>query len=283
MNKTTFIFASRLAFLSLAASITISFTACSSDAEPTIDEVLSKDTTPIDFELTDFSRYDKYILFDYAGSNYVKSDTASQSKCTVNLRQGKHHIIWVRMSAKDNFNPEDKTITIGEHWQFPSLVNYTEMDFEVSPYLMPVKQVNWENSVMCVLGIQITDIDETLKHSDIYEEDCCGRITGLPFVKKVSLTSDYYETDKDLELRVFAVNGNSNSTKKDSVIVMASRMFCPVNGLNNIQLKTEAQDENGNLVTGTTIPKFSLKRGHTTILRGPLFSGTTADWKVTIQ
>ena len=85
-----------MALLALTCIFTFALAACGDDDEPSVDELLSEETTPIEFELTDFEYYDKYYLFDYAGNRYVGADTISRSKFTINLRQGKHHLIWMK-------------------------------------------------------------------------------------------------------------------------------------------------------------------------------------------
>ena len=133
---------SRLILLALTYMFTLAFTACAGDddSEPTVDELLSEETTPIDFEFDDFEYLDRYFLFDYAGNKYIGSDTLTTSKCTLELRQGKHHLIWMKgqYGGDVDFIPQNRTFS-----GYTSNINvsYTEMDIEVSPYLMPVKKV----------------------------------------------------------------------------------------------------------------------------------------------
>ena len=69
----------------------------------------------------------------------------------------------------------------------------------------------------------------------------------------------------------------------EALIEDSQYILCPINGLDNIQLTAEVYDKDGNPISTTTLPKFNLRRGYTTILRGPLFSGSTSDWTVTMK
>lgn len=312
MNAKQFLYNTRLTVLSFASALVINFTACSGDDEPSIDDVLSEETTPIDFEMRGFSYYygSENYLFDYAGNIYVGSDTISKSKCTLNLRQGKHHLVWINgidywysLQGKDyglHYNPVDKTITTNNQYPFLDSrdIMYYEKDIEVTSYLMPTQQIDYTNYVVCRLLIRVTDkIKGTLRPEQnstgkyLYAEHI-GKLTGIPGVRTVSLTGIRYELDNnDWPIGIFAHFNSLSSGKQliqgqleasaDSIPIL--QLLCPLNGLNDIQVKTEVQDANGTPISTTILPKFSLRRGYTTVLRGPLFSGNTSDWAVTME
>ena len=284
-TKTSFT-VSRLTVMALACISTLGFTACGGeDEEPPIDELLSEETTPIEFEFKDFYGYyqSAYCMFDYAGNQFVSSDTITASRCTQNLRIGKHQLLWIDgLSKKDepkgvHFNPESKTVTsLNEYGLAPAALSYSTMDLEVSQYLAPYLstplQVKCSESVICRLEIHPTD----LSYSYI---EYHGKFTGLRSVKSVSLTSEGVEwSDTEYYIDFAAGYGPEPGVPANSI--SSAQMLCPLEGIDNIQLKAEMRDLNGNYINATALPSFSLHRGKTTVLTGPLFSGDAKDWKV---
>ena len=89
--------------------------------------------------------------------------------------------------------------------------------------------------------------------------------------------SNYKMRDELHSLRVYDYNTWSGRWSREY------HSLCPLNGLDNIQLIAETYDKDGNSIPATILPLFSLRRGYTTILCGPLFSGTTSDWSVTME
>lgn len=286
MKKRAPLFASYLTVLTLACVFTFSLIACSDDDdEPTIDELLSEETTPIDFEFEDFEYHDRYFLFDYAGNNYVGSDTLTTSKCTLDLRQGKHHLIWMKgLYGRDvDFIPQNRTFS-----GYTSNINvtYTEMDIEVSPFLMPVKKVTLKKKKQIEgntsLAIMVTDIDKVDINDEIDINDINAskkiKVTGFPFMNNISLDGNSYEIEK--EIYTYWVHF---IISKEDLVGISLHTLCPTSRIEDIQLKVEVWDAKGKPIPTTTLPKISLECGYTTDLHGPLFSGSTADWTVTME
>lgn len=284
MKTKVFLFASSL---TLAACLPFLFSACTSD-----DENLSEETTPIDFEFNGYSYYygTANILYDYAGNSLVGSDTIYKSSCTLNLRQGKHKMIWINgLWPTDNlttdievrnrsgiyFDPQTKTITNN----YPDgntrhVIVYCEKNLDVSPYLLPVQKIEYKH-ITCELRIAVTD------NANWYNwltspTGLKGRIMGVPSVKSVSLDNNKY-TLNDILLPGDSID------RYNQYYPHRFFMLCPSEGIDDIQPVAEVTDQDGKPVKVNQIPKFSLRRGYTTILRGPLLSGTTADWKVTME
>ena len=100
INTQTKLSARRLIKMTLACLMAVCLAACGGDDEPTVDELLSDKTTPVTFELPQGD----YYMFDYSGSRYVGSDTIHvdrSCKFEAELRQGKHHIIWISLGNED--------------------------------------------------------------------------------------------------------------------------------------------------------------------------------------
>ncbi len=275
--RTTFA-VSRPALLTLTYMFILAFTACvgDDDNETAIDELLSEETTPLNFEFDDFEYLDKYFLFDYAGNKYIGSDTLTTSKCTLDLRQGKHHLIWMKgqYGSDVGFIPQNRTFS-GHTANIN--VTYTEMDIEVSPYLMPVKKVTLQNINQfegnTSLTVMVTDIEKIdIKTSKEI------KVTGFPFMNNISLDGNNYEIEKEIYTNwVHFISG------KEDIVGIYLYTLCPTAAIENIQIKVEVQDAKGKPIPTTTLPMISLQRGCTTDLRGPLFSGNTSDWTVTME
>lgn len=261
----------RLAVLALTCMTMFAFTACSDDDdnESTIDDLLSEETTPIDFELLDYDLYDEYILFDYAGNRYVGSDTITRSKCTINLRQGKHHLLWMKGNYMESigFNPEDKTFNTGNR-EYVN-ISYIEMDLEVTPYLMPVKKIECKNIKVipyCILTIDPTDIDE-MRTLDVQEI----KVTGFPMVRTISWDGNSYQLEDRYD-GIYIIGGLGELYT-----------VCPTKGFDGVEVKIEMRNTNDELISTTQLPKINLRQGYNTTLHGPLFSGNTSDWTVTME
>lgn len=275
----SFLSTSRLALLALAYVFTLTFAACGGeDDEPTIDELLSEETTPIDFELQDFEYYDRYFVFDYTGSRYVGADTITRSKCTMNLRQGKHHLIWMKgqYGSEVGFNPENRTFS-----GYSDFIDaaYTEMDIEVTPYLMPVQNVKCQKRTTIErssLYIEVTDINGEMETPDGIKLGEKIKVTGFPFMNNISLDGNNYDTDNEIN------TGWVYFDDRGETAGIVLNTFC-LTDRDNLQVKVETQDVRGNRISSTTLPSVSLKRECYTILRGPLFSGSTDDWTVMME
>ena len=276
-----------LILLALSFVFTLTFIACSDNEgdEPTIDELLSEETTPIDFEFDDFEYLDRYFLFDYAGNKYIGSDTLTKSKCTLDLRQGKHHLIWMKgqYGSDVGFIPQNRTFS--GHTSNIN-VTYVEMDIEVSPYLMPVKKVALQKKTKIEgktnLTVMVTDIDKVDINDKIDINDISAsktiKVTGFPFMNDISLDGNSYEIEEEIYTNwVHFISG------KEDIVGIYLYTLCPTNIIEDIQLKVEVRDAKGKPIPTTTLPGISLQRGYTTNLRGPLFSGNTSDWTVTME
>ena len=317
MNTQTKLSASRLIVMTLACLMAVCLAACGGDDdEPTVDELLSEETTPIDFQLADYYRYDKYYLFDYAGSRYIGSDTISSNKCSKELRQGKHHLLWIKGIEDDvvrdwrrygneyyggigvHYNPSEKTIINFSGYDSDyDKVMYAELDMEVTPYLVPTRKVELANYVSGSIQVEITDMsddveqprdmtsDEGYNYSSMYKysRPLVGTINGYPVIQEVSLTGDkYIRNEEDNSSNIILQYYGDGIGGREFYIKRLST-FCPKSGLHDIQLTATVVDKNGNSLPTTSLPRCSMQRGYTTVLRGPLFSGSTADWVVTME
>ncbi len=303
--------------------LTFLFTSCSKDDNDTsVDELLSEETTPIEFKFPyNISSWERYILFDYAGIHYIRSDSARRSEHIINLRQGKHHLLWFhglnaeqinplysyleteeKYSRGVHYDPSTKTCTVYEKNGKSNQVSYYEKDIEVYPYLLPVQQVEFKNYISCELTIEITDMADNLtppEKSNYYPSQPfttpeIGKIKGIPFVKTVSVTGSSYQlqqggTEETIHTYLPDDYYIGDKIIKEGYKIRIGSNFggfsylCPLNGIDNIQLTAEVFDKNGKPQTTTQLPKCSLRRGYTTLLRGPLFSGSTSDWTVTMN
>ncbi len=278
MKTKTFFSVRLLVSLALTSVFTLTFITCSNNDgdEPAVDDLLSEETTPINFEFDDFEYLDRYFLFDYAGNKYIGSDTLTTSKCTLDLRQGKHHLIWMKgqYGSDVGFIPQNRTFS-GHTANIN--VTYTEMDIEVFPYLMPVKKVTLQNINQfegnTSLTVMVTDIEKIdIKASKEI------KVTGFPFMNNISLDGNNYEIEKEIYTNwVHFISG------KEDIVGIYLYTLCPTDKIENIQIKVEVQDAKGKPIPTTTLPIISLQRGCTTDLRGPLFSGNTSDWTVTME
>lgn len=309
-----------LVLLVLTCVFMLAFITCSdNDSEPTIDELLSEETTPIEFEFgTIQDKWDQYILFDYAGNHYVGTDTIDNSyKCTLDLRQGKHQLLWIYGLDNNNclnpywnnsnniyyngvhYDPDEKTFSVYDEYTDVGSVKYCQKEIEVTPYLMAPQQIRFTKYISGSIQIVITDIPkgtampEWVEDAHGWDWVKIGIVTDIPSVKTVFLDSNGHkmqkESSRDLYLQVdlkHRWSDQCDETFRDAGLEMNSLYYttlCPSYGLDDIQLNFEIWDINGNTLPITMPPKFNLRRGFTTILRGPLFSGNTSDWTVTME
>lgn len=305
MRKRTFNTAGALAALALALCAALPLSSCGGDDDEegqASGAALSEETTAVRFSLYDGS-FRKYMLFDYAGGKYVGSDTVSGKTCSVILRQGMHHLVWMDgldyfnnktgagyVKSGAEFNPKDKTVTTPLPYGLYDDVAFSECDFEVTPSSTQGGYVKCEDYVTCVLRIEPTDGNGNVSLSDVYSGKVFGKVTGLPLVTAVALTGSRYETKGQAEMVLFAAATYSDGAELaagfqyegKNMDVNRRRLLCPEGGIDGIQLTVEARDAAGG-TSKKKLPKFSLRRAHTTTLRGPVFSGTAADWTVTTE
>lgn len=270
--------ASQLVVLVLACIFTLGFAACGGDDEPSVDELLSEETTPITFDLTKGTHF----LFDYAGSNLVGADTidiqySSKESRNVDLRQGKHRLLWMRglsgssvNGIKDNSQGIDYDLKTGmvvsnsANPVFYPAPQYCIKNIEVTPYLMPTQ--NLEYQYLCAeLHIFITSDTPIDDGDDII-------LHGFPCVKSIGLDDNRYTTKESVALYV-----GYNKAPGEYSIMFDKYTLCPKDGLDNIELSLYKAG-----VKIVSLPRISLQRGHVTGIIGPL-SGNPGDYTVTMQ
>lgn len=293
MKTKHFHFASSWATLALALVTLFSFAACSSEDDD-VDEILSEETTPITFRLPEGTTY----LFDYSGGKIVMQDTITIERrysrdVDIELRHGKHNLLFLvglskgyedefydgeyySINPQIHFDPTKKTVT-RDMWAIESDIMYSEKFIESTPYLMPKQQLEF-NSLTSSVEIYITDSYYINYEQGKYYR--AGYIKGLPRVKSVEVKGNKYNADGDEELEVDAYIA-SNGPR--FMCIPPRYMLCPQDGLNGIQLKADLKTADGKPIPSTKLPKISLRRGYTTVLQGPLFSGSTSDWTVTME
>lgn len=316
MNTTPFFPASRLLSLALVCMLTLCFAACGGDNdEPSVAELLSEETTPIEFQLAEYyNRYEKFFLFDYAYDRYIGSDTISSNKCTVELRQGKHHLIWIKglddelkspywqsygyepYNTGTHYDPVDKTVANYSN-EFYGNITYAELDLDVKEYLVPIRQVRCNNHIGGTIQVQITDMsDEIEQPRDMtgddgydyvsmykYSRPLVGTIDGYPDIRKVSLTGNEFTRKEKTKSRDIIHQYHLDEIDNRELYIQSLSLLCPKSGINDIQLTATVKDKYGNKLSTTPLPHCSVQRGYTTVLRGPLFSGSAADWTVTME
>lgn len=283
---------------------------CSSNDE--VEEMLSKETTPVTFLVDAMTTP---IFFDYTegwryiGSDTVKSTSSKTSVTTLNLHQGKHNIIAVKgvSTSEDvqatciHFNPDAKTFSLqtiyksykdlyGEDYPYDEDMYYESANrndafywhrqLEVSPYLLPEQQPDFQ-PVTATLRVTVTDYNnKDIMPGQIFQWS--GFITDIPVVEEVGI-----ENNKFYKLRKKPHQWNVGLSRQGEYGMYPSTYqhitLCPLEGLHDITLSCTMTDEHGQAVPTTPLPAFSLRRGYTTVLRGPLFSGSAYDWTVEMQ
>lgn len=304
MKKNTYFSASRQALLVLVCIIAHGFAACGGDDEPTVDELLSDKTTPVTFQLPQGD----YYMFDYSGSRYVGSDTIHvdwSGKCEIELRQGDHNILWVRHGDDGREYAGiiyDVTTRRFLHHGESQDLSCGWSEISVAPYLLPTQKVELE---YLTATLQIEPSDElpftpVENGNYIYEYKSpigttwityrfisVGTFTGPALVQSISADDGGCvfgnETKWSDIVAAGMVNGANQVIIGKECRALPLLALCPSSGIPDIQLTSKLSDANNLSVSTTQIPIFSLRRGYTTILRGPLFSGSTADWTVKME
>lgn len=281
MKTKAFLSASRLIFLALAS---LAFTACGGDDdESSVDELLSEETTPITFYL---GKTGTHFLFDYAGSRLVGTDTievrgASQASQTIDLRQGKHRLVWLLGSAFGDgaktgdiyYNPEKHTIrSQSTDFAFSTDISFASLEVAVAPYLMPTQKVEYQ-SLCYGIAFSATDYGLTGMNETSY-----AHIHGLPQIQEMSIEGAAYITNASTGIFSFRPFNGTMERKRVSAFFL-----CPNKGIDNIQLTCEATDWKGNPISTSQLPKISVRRGYITHIKGPLIGGSTDDFVVTME
>ena len=274
--------------VALAVCVSLSFVACGDDGEPSVDELLSDKTSTVKFELPAGNA--GFLLYDYAGSHFLNCYEINTYKKNyeLELRQGKHHFIWIHYMSypdhKDLFDPITKTFNVIEP---ENIFSYAEYDYEVTDYVKESHKPNF-NPLSASVEIYVTDFSSDLKKPDspvifLSEETeiRVGKIVGLPVVSSFSLHGGKYEATGHFDGVVNAFY--SINDHKRVKVYCKTRILCPEDGINGIQLHAEVESATGELIPTTPLPPISLRRGYTTTLVGPLFSGSAADWKITMK
>ena len=281
---------------------------CSGDDE--LETMLAAETTPVTFCV---DSYDHPILFDFTdGWRYIGSDTVKDAKTvktTVNMHQGKHNIVIVKGVCYEypdtepskyeglHFNPETKNFylnssTNGIAWRSigneehsvaaNNNVYYWHRQLEVSPYLLPEQTPDY-TPVTATLNIIQTDV---IKPSDIVNVGDYLRtdVSDLPFVVEVGMSDNSYKTRE----KTYTLHYYLGTMKSTSQLQINSRYItlCPKDGLSVGQLAMTLRakgDDEYRALYSVMLPEFTLQRGYITILRGPLFSGSTSDWTVEMK
>lgn len=302
MNTQTRLSASRLIAMTLACLMAVCLAACGGDNEPSVDELLSDKTTPVTFQLPQGD----YYMFDYSGSRYVGSDTIHVDwlgKCEVELRQGKHNILWVRYGGDGREYAGviyDTATRRFLHHGGRQELSYGWTGIEVSPYLHPIQKVSLEY-LTATLQIEPSDdlpfmpVDNGSYAYEgmapvglTYRFVAIGEFSGMPAVTSVSAVDGKCSIEQTVGRFPIAAAGIFNSAKQEVAmskrcIAMPVLTLVPTDGMSDILLSSLVKDNADNPIITTSLPTFSIKPGFITILRGPLFSGSTADWTVTMD
>ena len=292
MNTKAFFSVGRMALMAITCIFSLSFASCGGDDdELPVDELISEETTPITFNLMKKGRH---ILFDYAGSRLVGADTIDvdypdQKLQTIDLRQGKHRLLWMRgllfsegiddevvFIASPYYDVKSGTVKCQDNdyrlqLNYP-LPQYCIKEMEVTPYLMPEQKVEYQ--LLCA------QIHLSLSCDFSIDDDVSMSVSGIPFVKEVGIENNRYtlgEVDKEvIHSTTFQGSGVQG---RYNLALFSKDILCPKNGLNNVQLRYEVT-RNGTTVYSASLPPISLQRGYKTTLRGPLVGGQTGDFNV---
>lgn len=278
------------AMFALAVVFTLAFAACGGgdddDDEPNNNPQLLDKTTPVTFQLNNGVSY----MFDYAGNQFIGSDTIEvyngkyyadgtsfPNDIEIDLRQGQHHVIWFerlsRTSSGVHFNPQTKALTVGSQDEAGNIL-YAECDLNVSEYLLPKQKLEF---MPATSRIFIMLSDKPSAGAAINDNGyVVGKIRGIPHVTSAELHgSNFNKSDAaGAEIKI------NPSAQFFTGAFLSEHILCPKDGIDNIQLTIEVKDKNGQSLTTTKLPTFSIRRGQVTELFGPLFSGSIADWQV---
>jgi hypothetical protein len=229
----------------------------------------------------------------------------------LDLRQGRHRLLWVKLlgsnsdydpwwqqngypkySCDTHYDPEAKTFTNYDKDGTPLFdIRYSDTQLEVTPYLMPAQDIKMNKQVSAGVTVRATDVSQNLM-LNVTKETTYGRygmagignVTGVPLVRTVGLDDNTCEPKGEtIDAGIIAyISGTKGAYVVDSISGSA-RILCPNDGIDNIRLQVHLKDAAGNPITTTPLPSCSIRRSQRTILSGPLFSGTTADWKITME
>lgn len=263
MKAKQFQFASRLAAVVLAAVFTISFTACGSDDDndPSIDDILSEETTPVTFALY---KVGEHQLYDYAGNKLVDSHSfnidshlySKDRKIKLDLRQGKHKLVWFTgLDDGVNYNPEAGMLTCTDADASLGDLEYCIKEIEVTPYLMPEQELDYA-SICGHLHISV-DFSPSASDYELWVKD-------VPFVKSVSVEGNKYDMERLPFQRVVAGSYNYYDHTPE-VLYVSEYVLCPQKGIENVQIMYEVR-RGSSVVSSGKMPKFSLQRNYNTII-----------------
>lgn len=295
MNTQTKLSASRLIVMTLACLMAVCLAACGGDDdEPTVDELLSEETTPITFDL---SKKGRHILFDYAGNNLVSSDTidveySDQKLQTIDLRQGKHRLLWMRgllfadgiddevvFIASPYYDMNSRTVKCQDYdyrlqLTYP-LPQFCFKEIEVTPYLMPEQKVEYQP--LCA------EIYLSLSCDFSLDDEVSMAVSGIPFVKEVGIEDNRYTLgDVDTTTDNGTTFQGDGKRGRYELALFSKNILCPKDGLDNIQLSYEVM-KNGEVIHSASLPLISLRRGYKTSISGPLVGGNTDSFVVEMK
>lgn len=301
MNQAKVTLAAIASFMTAAALL--AFPACSSDSgAEDIDELLSEATTTVVF---DIGRSGEFYFYDYAGSQLVGSQiithynfgSSSPSTTSLELRQGKHHFVWLEYDIEDNdvmyFDP-DTRIFKGPR---PTFIKCAEYDYEVKPTQQPAHTPEFR-TLNATIKVEITDYspdaEAPLTGYRVGESNTIriGKMRGYPLVTSFALHGSectfeptgegVISATSTLVKRTYGINTFYESQTSVSVFYRTA-ILCPEDGIDDICLTAEVTASDGTAIPTVALPRCSVRRGCVTTLRGPLFSGSTSDWKVTVE
>lgn len=243
--------------------MTLALTSCGGDDETSVDELLSEETTPITFNLLKGTHF----LFDYAGNHLVGADTiniqySNKESRSVDLRQGKHRLLWMRGLDVANYDTATGIVSKGSH--FNPLPQYCFKDIEVTPYLMPAQTLEYQPLCALLQIVIFTDTDDY---------DISKTTVDFPCIKSVGLEDNRYTIDKNVTLYF----GLSNDFDGRNYLYLIEQTLCPKDGLDDIELSCNI----GSLTF--KLPKISLRRGQVTEIEGSLRGNDIGDFSVSIH
>lgn len=299
MNTQTRLSASRLIVMTLVCLMAVCLAACGGDdeEETTAEEILSIDTTPVTFttgEKGTYYLYDYTIGEELVGA-HVFTTKWSGDKIAVNLRRGRHKLLWITgihnnipiehpssvaqtLHGTHYYAEGDSIVWYDNELDFGFGVRYCEQDIYVTDHIPLTQPILFTRATSCV-QIMSTDFSPLLDMADGDELFGVGSIVVSPFVKTMSLMGkDFKVINGGTSGNIFVKNIPESGY---SCVTAVTRLFlCPKDGLQDVEVQCSVFDKGGNIIPTTTLPKISIKRGYTTHLEGPLFSGSTSDWKV---
>lgn len=304
MRTKSFLSASRLAVMVLACVFTFGFTACGGDDdgdERSIDDLLSVDTTPVSFTPGEEGIF---YLFDYTQGgqlvdNHIFTVKWFKEEITVNLRRGKHRLLWVTGIHNEDskgfdgmswhgihYYPENDEL----HWYDDEIssthgIRYYEQDITVTDHIPTAQPIIFTRATSMVL-ISSTDSSPLVELPNGDERKEIGTLIVTPRIASMSLMGNGFTLLSDGFSYGVVYTGREieNAMPVGSPYITAASplILCPKNGLSDIEVKCTVSGKDGQTITTTPLPKISLRRGYVTYMEGPLFSGKTSDWNVTL-